>query len=83
MAVAQEYETLEEAQQLGPMLSETFRHGVAQRIMNNECGLCHSTSLLVEVVPTIFRTLKEAQPFLREQERRQLEMMQAIKASRN
>jgi hypothetical protein len=83
IGVAHAFETAEEAQQLEPLVMGTFRHGVQAGVLNNECGLCHSTTLHVEVKPTAFRTMEEARPMLREEERKQAMTAQAIKASRN
>ena len=50
--------------------------------MNPWCGLCYSRDLRVEDNPTIFATMEEAMPFLKESERHYAKTREFFKASK-
>jgi hypothetical protein len=83
LALAEEHESLEAAQALDEKLMAGFRLLVASRVLNHECGLCHSVELRVDIRATIYRTMEEARPGLRAEEERQAASAKLIKSSRN
>jgi hypothetical protein len=83
VALVGQYASAEAAQKLGKLLLEGFEFMVEKRMLNRECGICHSTALRVEVAVSIFATMEEARPWLLAEEQRQIATAQAFKAGRN
>jgi hypothetical protein len=83
LALAGEYESLEAAQALDAQVKQAYRELVACRAINDECGICHSSQLSVDLAVTRFATMAEAQPWLRAEEKAQTESAEFIKRSRN
>jgi hypothetical protein len=83
MALAGEYPSFEAAEILGREVMIMFRDLIKRGTLNNECGLCHSSQLHVEVGATKYRTMLEAMPWLREEEKKQTASARAIRDSRN
>jgi hypothetical protein len=83
-AGAGEYESDTEAQTALPLnLGLQFGALVRAKVLNNECGICHSTNLQVQVGVTRWNTLEDAAPHLRALEEAQLASAQFLKESRN
>jgi hypothetical protein len=82
--VATAYESPDGAEipEMAERLREFFADWV-QRGANPWCGLCRSRDLHADDQPTGFSALTEAEPYLRESERRQAATRQFFKASKN
>jgi hypothetical protein len=64
-------------------LGRTFGGLVRDKVVNNECGICYSTHLHVEVAPTVFTSMEEAAPELVAAAQAQAEFQAALKRSKN
>jgi len=81
MALAGAYDTYEAAHmELSFQLGHAFGTAVREKLLNNECGICHSTNLRPEVAATRFTTMAEAKPHLEREEQAQAESAAAIRA---
>jgi hypothetical protein len=84
LALAGVFESLEDAQAaLALRLGTTFGGLVRDKVLNYECGICHSTRLHVEIAPTVYASMEEALPELKAAEQAQAEFRAGLKQSRN
>lgn len=69
-----------------PEVAETmdlmFHKAIEDGMINPFCKICRSTVLLTEDRPTIFSTMEEASPYLREMERQQVVATEYWEASK-
>jgi hypothetical protein len=80
VAVAEEFGTLEEAEDLRKLLAPIFEQILGHR---DRCALCGSSDFHIEIHRTLFRTMEEARPALFEQEARQYLTQRFLKSHRN
>lgn len=83
VALAGEYKSPSDALDLAYILGTQFAAGVKSGIFWRECGICKATDLQVQVSPTRFRTMQEAEPFLRQSAAQQAQSAAMLKSSRN
>jgi hypothetical protein len=86
LALAGEYDEGDadaQAKNLAYRLTEKFSELVDGGTLRRECGLCKATDLTVQVDATRFRTMKEAEPALRESAEAQAQSAAWLKSSRN
>jgi len=78
-----EYESLEDAKELGEKLRAAAQCAVAEKLMNPWCGICRSRDWHVEVGATRFATREVAKAFMDECERQQAMTARFLKGSRS
>lgn len=83
MAVAYESATGEALPDKMQAFQESVKIGFGARVFNPWCGICRSHQLVYEDGATIFKTMEEAMPFLREMEKRQAWTRKFFEGGRN
>jgi len=82
IGVAKEYETEEEAQELLAEAHNRHQTMLRTRMINDYCGICLSKTVVIELGLLKAKTMEEAEPVLKELERRQAATAAFFKASK-
>jgi hypothetical protein len=82
-ATAGEFDDPDKANDLALLLGFEMGRLVISGALKHECGICKSTELKVEIGATRFRTMAEAEPFLRQSQADQIATAAFLKAGRN
>lgn len=83
VGMAREFDSAKDADVLATMLWGGFEAAIALGAVKRECGICLSRDLRADVAATRFKTMEEAEPFLRQSERDQAETAALLRGSRN